>query len=192
MSTRMEAQKKKKRTRQARQRARHRFWIWSFYGLAGVMILVLVLGLVLPNMAGRDLSLGPGEFIPSLGNAHTPSLDTPHRPYNSDPPTSGPHMKYLATWGVHDTPIPKEVQVHNLEDGGVIVHYQPEAPEEVVARLKEIVERHEEGVILAPYPGLETMIALTAWTRLERMDELDEERIRRFIKAYRGIDHHAR
>jgi hypothetical protein len=82
--------------------------------------------------------------------------------------------------------------VHNLEDGGIIVHYQPGAPEEVVARLKKVVGRYEERVILAPYPGLETMIALTAWTRLDRMDEVDEERISSFISAYRGIDHHAR
>jgi hypothetical protein len=33
-------------------------------------------------------------------------------------------------------------------------------------------------------------IALTAWTRLDTMDEFDEGRITRFIEAYRGIDHH--
>jgi hypothetical protein len=35
-------------------------------------------------------------------------------------------------------------------------------------------------------------IALTAWTRLETLDDVDEARIDRFIRAYRGIDHHAR
>jgi hypothetical protein len=33
-------------------------------------------------------------------------------------------------------------------------------------------------------------IALTAWTRLDTMDEPDEGRVTRFIEAYRGIDHH--
>jgi hypothetical protein len=37
---------------------------------------------------------------------------------------------------------------------------------------------------------MKTRIALTAWTRLEAFDEVDEARIRRFVRAYRGIDHH--
>jgi hypothetical protein len=35
-------------------------------------------------------------------------------------------------------------------------------------------------------------IALTAWTRLDAFDEFDEGRIHRFIRVYRGIDHHKR
>jgi hypothetical protein len=37
---------------------------------------------------------------------------------------------------------------------------------------------------------MKTRIALTAWTRIDTMDQLDEGRVRRFIDAYRGIDHH--
>ena len=32
----------------------------------------------------------------------------------------------------------------------------------------------------------------TAWTRIETLSAFDEKRIRRFIEAYRGIDHHTR
>ena len=39
---------------------------------------------------------------------------------------------------------------------------------------------------------MKTRIALTAWTRLDTFDEFDENRIVRFIDAYRGIDHHKR
>ena len=66
----------------------------------------------------------PGEFVPSLGNDHIPTSETPHVAYNSDPPTSGPHLPYIAPWGVHARPIAKELQVHNLEDGGVVVELQ--------------------------------------------------------------------
>ena len=45
-------------------------------------------------------------------------------------------------------------------------------------------------MLLAPYPGMKTRIALTAWTRLDAFDAFDESRIHRFIKAYQGIDHH--
>jgi hypothetical protein len=33
-------------------------------------------------------------------------------------------------------------------------------------------------------------IALTAWNRILKMDEVDEERIRAFVQKYQGIDHH--
>jgi hypothetical protein len=134
----------------------------------------------------------PGEFVASLGNEHIPTAETPHVVYNSDPPTSGPHLPYIAPWGVHSRPIPKELQVHNLEDGGVVVSYRPQCADRVQAGLRAIVDRYPEQVVLAPYPALDRCIALTAWTRIDKLDELDERRIVRFIDAYRGIDHHPR
>ena len=65
----------------------------------------------------------PGKEVPDLGNTHIQRLGDPHVPYNSDPPTSGPHMPGIAPWGFYDKPIPKEYQVHNLEDGGVVIQY---------------------------------------------------------------------
>ena len=131
----------------------------------------------------------PGVQFPDQGNLHVPNSETPHEQYNSDPPTSGPHLPYIAPWGVHTRPIVRELQVHNLEDGGVVVQYDCACPD-LVAKLKAIVERYDRNVILAPYPGMKHKIALTAWTRLDTLDELDEGRVTRFIEAYRGIDHH--
>jgi hypothetical protein len=133
----------------------------------------------------------PGTFVPSLGNAHVQLATDPHPPYNSEPPTSGPHLPYLAPWGIHTRPIQQELQVHNLEDGGVMVQYNCECPE-LVAKLTEVVGRYKKYVILAPYPGMKSKIALTAWTRIDTLDEFDEARIVRFIEAYKGKDHHAR
>jgi len=134
----------------------------------------------------------PGQFVPSLGNAHIPTADTPHQPYNSDPPSSGPHLPYVAPWGVHTRAIAKELQVHNLEDGGVVVNYRPECADRVLESLKTIVARYPDHVVLAPYPGLDRCVALTAWTRIDKFDEVDERRVVRFIEFYRGIDHHPR
>ena len=111
--------------------------------------------------------------------------------YNSTPPTSGPHLGSLAQWGVYEEPVPNELQVHNLEDGGVMVQYDcPDGCPELVDQLAEIVEEYDEGVILAPYPGMDSRIALTAWQRIDQFDEFDEERVQRFIRAYAGDDHH--
>jgi hypothetical protein len=133
----------------------------------------------------------PGHWVRSLGNEHLQAADQKHVPYNSDPPTSGPALNYIAAWGVHTEPIAKELQVHNLEYGGVLVQYNcPQGCPDVVARLRAIVLRYDQFVILAPYPGMDTKIALTSWTRIDKLDEVDEKRIVRFIQAYRGINHH--
>jgi len=133
----------------------------------------------------------PGQYVPSQGNAHITEDQIGQVTYNTSPPTSGPHLGSLAPWGMHDQPIANELQVHNLEDGGVIVHYScVEGCPDLVAQLEEIVGHYQEGVILEPYPEMATRIALTAWQRVDQFDEFDEERIVDFIQAYRGDDHH--
>jgi acylphosphatase len=154
---------------------------------AGVIIVAVAIGWF-AYRASADL---PGEKFADLGNEHIQTSSDPHTPYNSEPPTSGPHLPYIAPWGVHTRPLPKELQVHNLEDGGVMVQYNCECPE-LVEKLRNIVRKYDKQVILAPYPTMKSRIALTAWTRLEKFDEFDEKRIVRFIDAYRGIDHHKR
>jgi hypothetical protein len=102
-------------------------------------------------------------------------------------------MPYIASWGIHPEPVSKELQVHNLEEGGVLVQYNcPQACPDLVERLRNIVLRYDTQVILAPYPGMDATIAMTAWSRIDKFDQFDEQRIVRFIKAYRGIDHHPR
>ena len=92
---------------------------------------------------------------------------------------------------MHRIPIPWEVQVHNLEDGGVIIHYRCDQPcPDTVAALERIVSAYPTQVIAAPEPRLESAFAVTAWERLVRLDRFDEAAIRQFIEAYRGRDHH--
>lgn len=139
----------------------------------------------------------PGRAVPSLGNSHIQNAGDPHVPYNSVPPTSGPHLHFIAKWGVSKTPIPDELQVHNLEDGGVMIQYNCDpvkdgkACAELAARLEPFAKNFNR-VIVAPYLKMKTPIALTAWGRIDTMDKFDEARIERFIKAYMGIDHHPR
>lgn len=149
----------------------------------------------------------PGEFVVSLGNKHIQNITDEHEQYNSVPPTSGTHVGGKASWGVSDSPIPDELQLHNLEDGGVMVQYNctpgkpaddtatPSAEEkdqcsQLVEKLSAIVKKYPEKVAMAPYSKLDTKIALTAWTRLDKFSDFDEERIQKFIKAFKGIDHH--
>ena len=126
--------------------------------------------------------------VATLPSPHIP-LGSAHPPYNSDPATSGPHTDALAPWGVHDEPIAKEMQLHNLEDGGVVINYACRDCPELVDQLKAVAGRYDR-VVLAPYPGLDRKIALTAWGKIDKFDEFDEGRITKFIKAHIGIDHH--
>ncbi len=136
-----------------------------------------------------------GEFIRSMGNRHLTSSQVALTTYNSDPPTSGPHLPSVARWGIHERPIPKELQVHNLEDGGVLVQYNCDRANqecrELVDKLAKIVRPYNHA-ILAPYPGMTQKIALTAWTRIDKFNDFDEKRIVRFIDAYIDMDHHPR
>lgn len=150
-----------------------------------MMVFVLFAG------AGLGADDGGGQEVPTQGNAHLQSPGSPHPPYNSIPPTSGPHVPWLAPWGVHRIPIPWEVQVHNLEDGGVILHYRCDRPcPETVAALERFVAAFPTQVIVTPERRLSSAFALTAWGRLMTAEVLDEAAFRRFIETYRGLDHH--
>jgi hypothetical protein len=163
-----------------KQRRRRRVWL-----IAGTAVVLLLIGIMLYGA----LRPRPGKAVLSLGNQHIQPPQT--AAYNSVPPTSGPHYTSIAPWGIHDKPIPNELQVHNLEDGGVLVQYGcPQGCPDLVEQLAALVSPFPEGVILAPYPDMEARIALTAWGRIDKLEEFDENRILRFIRAYRGVDHH--
>lgn len=180
------SRKQKIRARRQAQRKRRRTRTIALAGGAVVLIALLVSWSVI-NAANR-----PGEPVRGMGNDHIAEGTRSPVAYNSTPPTSGPHYGSLARWGIHGEPIPDELMVHNLEDGGVGVWYDcPQGCPELVEQLESVVEPYHEGVLMAPYPGMDSRIALTAWTRLDQFDEFDKERVVRFIRAFRGADHHA-
>ena len=174
---------REERRRQRERSGRRRRLIWI--GTA-VVALVLVGFVAMREVAQPH----PGKAVRSMGNQHIGSDEVRTIVYNSTPPTSGPHLGQLARWGIHTEPIPNELQVHNLEDGGVMVQYDCEDCDELVNQLTEIVRRYDELVILAPYPDMDSRIALTAWGRIDKFDEFDEARIATFVDAYTGSDHH--
>ncbi len=172
------------RRRQRERARRKRLLVW-----VGVAVLALALvGFVAYRQVTRPQ---PGQAVSSMGNQHIGPEQVGTIVYNSTPPTSGPHLGQLARWGIHTEPIPNELQVHNLEDGGVMVQYNCEDCDGLVDQLAEIVRRYHDHVILAPYPDMDSRIALTAWGRIDKFDEFDEQRIATFIDAYAGSDHHA-
>lgn len=83
----------------------------------------------------------PGTLVPNLGNAHLASVDAPHSPYNSSPPSSGPHVGGHLPLGELDEAAPPELFVHSLEDGAVVVTYEcSDGCPGVVAELRSVLD----------------------------------------------------
>lgn len=157
--------------------------------------LALVLAGVVAALVAQEMSK-PGESVPMMVSNHIEYNPGSPPVYNSDPPTSGPHVQSVPQFKVYTEPMTKELQVHGLEDGGVIIHYKTGTDQATVDRLASIAglylqqSRPKNHVILVPDPNLSHPIVLTTWRRIDRLDAFDEARIRRFIDTYVGIDHH--
>jgi hypothetical protein len=159
----------------------------SAFSATAVIIALFILSLfagVLPISIGGGAD-SVGTRIPDQGTAHI-NRGVSHPEYNSVPATSGWHYSdesAPARWGVYEQVLPDEVLVHNLEHGGVGVHYNcPDGCEELVSKLSEIVGRSTK-VIMSPYPDMDTAVALTAWNYIDKFDEFDEDRIIAFIRG---------
>ncbi|HUS14411.1 MAG TPA: DUF3105 domain-containing protein [Chloroflexia bacterium] len=178
------ARQEQARAAAARRRRNAQLRTWGI-----VAAIVLVIGGAAFWAASNEASK-PGESVPQQASGHIGTIDTPHAEYSTQPPTSGPHVSEVPPWGISPTQIRDELLVHALEDKGVVISYRPDLDAETVSKLARIVETYGSEVILTPYKDLSTPIAVTAWTRIQRFAQFDEAGLRRFIDAYRGIDHH--
>lgn len=151
--------------------------------LAGaVTIVVYGLMVILPQVSAPS----PGQSVPDLGVSHIRPGEA-HEPYNSDPPTSGSHYPGLEAWGIYRETIAPEQQIHYLEHGGVIIHYNCSDCPEQVQTLTQLVRGYgSDRLILHPYPAMDARFALTAWGKVDKFDGFEESRFRSFVEAYRG------
>ena len=191
-------QSQSRAARRIRKERRRRFTRWTaFLGVALVAFL-FIFSLFAPGINnlsfGRSGPDGPGENLPlpdgyeSLVTNHLLEIDAPHTPYNSRPASSGWHIGNTSSWGIHDFIIPDERLVHNLEHGGIRIHYNcPDGCDQLVSNLSRVADRalnENMKVILSPHNDMETTIALVAWRFLDKFDEFDERRILDFISAH--------
>ena len=178
-----------------RFRLRHpRLFVATFAILAAAAVVVFLL------RSGGDSRPDypyPVQTFDDQGREHLP-VGQRYDFYNSDPPTSGPHSSQPADWGVHEEPVAKEMQVHNLEHGGVAVLYDCSAGvaltdaqcRELGVQLAVIVQGDISAgklVLMSPYAGMEHRIALTAWGTLDTLDAFDAGRIQAFIDHYERL-----
>lgn len=179
------------RQRETRRR-QLRYVLWLGVPLVAIGLIVLF---VVRSGQGE-----PGRRIAIMGANHI-GKGQGHVPYNSKPPASGPHWSIAGEapvpWGIYKEPIPDEAQIHNLEHGGVMIQYNCRDCPELVASIETFYNTWvpdnrlplfpaSSKIVVAPYYDMPTRIALTAWGRVDAMEEWDPARVIRFVEAYRS------
>lgn len=124
-----------------------------------------------------------GEKIEEMKSPHI-TLKDAHEPYNSNPPTSGPHTgNDVAGGGIKDTPVADEIVVHSLEHGAVVLWYSDDVGQEDLEKLKKIFNEAVGKKIMIPRKNMDKPIALTSWSYRLLLETVDEEKIKEFIET---------
>ena len=144
----------------------------------------------LGDLFGQGAPNGPGIKLEDQGTTHIKHGED-HPSYNSVPGTSGWHYVQPAAparWGIHESSLPDEVLIHNLEHGYINIHYDcPDGCGGLVTDLSKIVnDMTDRGgkILMSPYQGMGSQIALTAWTFIDKFYVFDKGRITEFINSH--------
>ena len=117
------------------------------------------------------------KTYPGMKNnsSHTdvPSVDTKVN-WNSNPPTSGPHYGQWAVWNFYDSPVPLTMSTHNLEHGGIVIHYGPQLPESELSKLRSFYNDDPNAMLVVPLPSAGNKVIASAWFYDEGKGQDDE------------------
>lgn len=197
------------RARKSSGRARQRQQ-WIIVGVVAVVVVVAIAALIVASnnsTTPKVDALASSSSSPSLTEEAYPEQSrdhiqrgAPHDPYNSNPPTSGPHYAdrpnmlqvQAGFYDDSDAPLDEDL-VHSEEHGYVIIWYNcDKLPTGVTCPqlqegLKEV--RNDLGgekLIVLPRKSLDTMLAMTSWTKVQRLDAFDVPKITQFYKSHLG------
>ena len=118
--------------------------------------------------------------------------DDPINNWADLPPLAGDHRSDWAKWGAYSE-LPAEYWVHNLERGGAVFLYNPCLDQDTVLRLAAFARAREADDggdfrwILAPYPRLDSAIAVITWENRYSAECVTTEEIEAFlVEHYRN------
>lgn len=163
----------------------------------GVAVAVVVL---LGFMIWGAIRPAAGESVPIMANfeTHIPAGDNPG-PFNSDPPTSGPHYAEEYDAGFYDesspeaqVPYPEGYLGHNLEHGYVIYWYSCNLlNENECVNLKDQIKASmaDNGgtkLIAFPRASIDVPVVITTWGQMQRFEIFDADMARKFVNANRN------
>ncbi len=163
--------------------------------LASVALSLGLIALLSGFFAGRDqagVSTGGavlGQQFSDQGHAHL-APGQPRPAYDSDPPTSGPHVPEPVLRqgsGLSDDQLLQALEVGNV----VIAYGTPQPPSDLVALARQLgpftprLASAGQAVILMRRPGTVGLVGL-AWTRLLRVNSPRDPLLRAFAGQWLG------
>ena len=123
-----------------------------------------------------------GEKMADEGAQHVKEGES-HEPYNSNPPTSGPHWADVAGPGIKDEFIPDELVLHSMEHGAAVVWYREGLNSNEVDKIKQAFNDSSGKKIILAREDLDVPVALTSWGYLLKLQTIDEAMIKEFIET---------
>ena len=143
----------------------------------------------LTEVAPAEAGCTPIETYPDMGAAHIQPGQS-HKPYNSNPPTSGPHYAVPADPGFYEdtSTVEPEQLVHNLEHGQIVIWYRPTVNGLVEEQVEQLVSQEPRATVGAPFPDMNEPynIVLTSWTRARACEQASQEVVDSFRRRFQG------
>jgi len=166
--------------------------------LAAVVVAAAGVVALLAFFSGRDRApvastpVGPGQVFPDQGTARLAPGQPPRQPYNSNPPTSGPHAPAPVTRD--GAALTNDQLLTALAAGNVVLFYGTARPPAALRTLANDeagpfdppLAATGQAVILARRTGTAGVVA-AAWRRLLRTASPTDPALRRFVDVWLGI-----
>ncbi|WP_229663071.1 DUF3105 domain-containing protein [Microbacterium album] len=164
-----------------RQRGKVVWWV------VGTVVAAAVVTAIVLSIVFAPRTYTPGGTGAVIEGVETFENDTTHVEgtvdYPQNPPAGGPHNAFWLNCGTYTEPQVAEHAVHSLEHGALWVTYDAEQIQGAdLDRLRGLMP--SSYVILSPYEGMDTPIALSGWNVQLKVDSVDDPRIPEFIEEY--------
>lgn len=181
----------------ATARQRRLLYLIAGSGVAALAVVLLIVFFTAGGDGGERAALEDAgctlQSFPALANkadhSDVPSLTSKPK-WNSTPPTSGPHYGQTAVWGSYEEPVPLVQSTHNLEHGGVVIHYGPDVSDAEVDELRAWYNEDGDpnGLIISPLSTNGDKITLSAWTAPDASTGGTRDRGRGFLASCKTFD----
>ena len=197
MSKKLEQKQRRREAEEAKRSELKRAALRRNLITSGIALVVIaaVVALVISDRQAENAPIGPAnaeaagcgeiEEFPELSRDHIQE-GSEHEPYNSEPPTSGPHYASPAEAQFFESPVEPERVVHNLEHGQIVIWYQSDLPESTIDSLQEMVEDAAPFVLATPYSGAEQPIVYTAWQNSLGCEQPSTAVLENFRERFQG------
>ncbi|OGY29895.1 MAG: hypothetical protein A3F35_00450 [Candidatus Woykebacteria bacterium RIFCSPHIGHO2_12_FULL_45_10] len=112
---------------------------------------------------------------------------TPHAPYNTNPPSNGPHYPTTAGCKIYSDEVVDEAAIHSLEHGAVWITYKDKNDNQLKTSLEALVkELGASKILLSPRAKNDSKIALASWGRVLKLESFDKQKTTDYVKLYRN------